>query len=318
MNAYMKRLFRILRRRYGTIEQLIRTDDEHQFWAVTAGQPVCSRKTVYNLERGRAETDEDTVAFLIGKLGLRYVSGQRESSQLIMIAAGLKQAIMAGDDNGVERVQMMVEALSYEGVFLFDLWQLLLKAVTEFYRTGSFSSYCRLREMNLDDSIFAPDLIWLSDYVQVFFQVFVCGDFACANRIMPKLPGISEFDLAVLMIGQVESEQLLGLMISQLESRIHGLAPSQKQRLHYWMRTCLSISRLCHGRPDDDGIGPDPAATVRTVAERKDPLSRRFLQEISPYRNPLIAAMLRRKALTEAMNNRHYRMLCDVVELLEF
>ena len=172
--------------------------------------------------------------------------------------------------------------------------------------------------MNLDDSIFAPDLIWLSDYVQVFFQVFVCGDFACANRIMPKLPGISEFDLAVLMIGQVESEQLLGLMISQLESRIHGLAPSQKQRLHYWMRTCLSISRLCHGRPDDDGIGPDPAATVRTVAERKDPLSRRFLQEISPYRNPLIAAMLRRKALTEAMNNRHYRMLCDVVELLEF
>ena len=100
MNKYMNNLFRIYRRRYGGLRELVRTDEGHRFWAVIEGQPICSRKTVYNLENGRHETDDDTVAFLVGKLGYRYENNPEPLKEMTGLAVKVRQALLEG--NGCE------------------------------------------------------------------------------------------------------------------------------------------------------------------------------------------------------------------------
>ncbi|MBQ6655043.1 MAG: hypothetical protein IJM79_05910 [Erysipelotrichaceae bacterium] len=317
MDEYMKRLFRICRRRYGSVEKLIQADDEHRFWAVQSGYPVCSRKTVYNLEEGHGDTDEDIVEFLIGKLGFRYKSGNRETDRLKETAVRLKGAIAAGEVREVERLKQMTDTPDCEGVFLFDIWQLLLQAVCDFYLQNSFDRFRILETRGVDESVLTPEMKFLYRYVKAFHKVFVQGDLAAAGRLIGQLEGISGYDLAFLIIGQTESEQLLGLMCSQLSRRIAALEDRAKGRMLYWMKAAVSTSAYCHRKLTEADDRKMLNETARKIEENRIWPDRLLLREIRNSHNPLLNSLCRRRALTLVRSSRRYRILYDIIEQLE-
>ncbi|MCR5067126.1 MAG: hypothetical protein K6A14_03565 [Erysipelotrichaceae bacterium] len=315
MNEYMRRLFRICRRRYGRMEELIKTDEQHRFWAVQTGCPVCCRKTVNNLEAGHCATDEDITEFLIGKLGFRYISGEQESERLTALASGLKEAIIKGDVAEVEKLKGETDTLNYEGVFLFDLWQLLLQSACRFYLFNSFAGFEQLLRRRIDTGVFPEDMVFLYRYQLAFRQVFITGEFASANVLISQMDEISEYDLALLVCAQVESEELLRMLSREYQQRIDCLDDRQKERLLYWLKAAVSANLFCHQSPAQRAETLNLNAVK--IAENRECIDRRFLREIGNCRNPLFGSLIRRKALAQVRDNHHYRILYDVIEQLE-
>lgn len=68
-----------------TQEEFILTSRNHPFFEVNCGQPVCSRKTLCQLENGKYIQEESLYRFFLNKLGMRYaysVQGERMFSRL--------------------------------------------------------------------------------------------------------------------------------------------------------------------------------------------------------------------------------------------
>ncbi len=315
MNRYMNNLFRIYRRRYGVIKQLVRTDREHPYWAVADGQPVCSRKTVNNLEQGRCQTDEDTLIFLIGKLGFRYVSGQKDADELIMIAGKLKKAFAEGNGSEVEIISKMTDALDYRGVFLFDIWHQLLKSACCFYRHNSLREFEQLASLRTEMGIFPPAMEYLFGYLQVFQAVFYSGNFAFANLTLGKLGHINELDQALLIIAQSETESLMQLESRLFTRRIRDLEPLQHDRLLYWLKRALNGYLGCRWMEIDGAPVTPEDDRIRRAAE--ECCNRTVLRKIRSYQNPQISSLYRRRTLDLVRQNHRYRILYDVIEQLE-
>ncbi len=317
MNEYMNNLFRIYRKRYGGLRELIKADEEHHFWAVIDGQPVCNRKTVNNLESGRHETDEDTVAFLIGKLGYRYISSSQPADELSALACGVRMALLAGDSQEMERLGRIADALDYRGIFLFDLWSALIRCACRFYLENSLSEFAVLRSMPAETGIYTPEMALLYLYLRSFWEVFMEGDFNSGNIALRKLEMINEFDLAVLVIAQCGSESLFLLMRRQFTQRLAGLDERQKRHLHFWLTAATETCQVCHQKElsgFDEQLLNDRIRKIKTAANYA---SKRLLREIRDCQNPQISALYRRKVLEHVRHNHRYKILYDVIEQLE-
>lgn len=85
-----------------TQEEFIRTTEEHPFFEVDRGQPVCSRKTLSQLENGKYIQEEALYRFFLHKLGLKYAYSMRFEETYERLFRRFDEIVCYGDLTDLE------------------------------------------------------------------------------------------------------------------------------------------------------------------------------------------------------------------------
>jgi len=80
-----------------TQEDFIVTTQNHPFFEVDCGQPVCSRKTLCQLENGKYIQEESLYRFFLGKLGLNYTFSSHQDRMFAQLFQHFDEVLCFGE-----------------------------------------------------------------------------------------------------------------------------------------------------------------------------------------------------------------------------
>ena len=80
-----------------TQEEFILTSRNHPFFEVNCGQPVCSRKTLCQLENGKYIQEESLYRFFLGKLGLNYAFSSHQDRMFAQLFHRFDEVLCFGE-----------------------------------------------------------------------------------------------------------------------------------------------------------------------------------------------------------------------------
>lgn len=315
MKEYVRRLFRVYRKRYGNNQKLLRSDEEHPFWAVETGQPVCSRRTIYNIEEGQHQVNEDTLAFLIGKMGYVYQADEKAFKLIVHLAQEIRNAIIKGDAAKVKRLKEQTETLTYEGVFLFELYMKLISVSCKVYLENEYRQVSEISYLRYEKDLFPKAVQYLLDYSLVFYDLFVLNNFSQANNDIQKLKRINEDDLLLLVIAQSVSRDLINYLSSYLYARISGYEQLRQKRLMALLKVCLD-SHLFYWEKTGSSVSSEDYQMIRQIEQVHDYHKRPYLDEIRAYGNPLLENKYLLQAAAWSRKNHRYKILAEIIENL--
>ena len=315
MKEYVRRLFRVYRKRYGNNQKLLRSDEEHPFWAVEAGQPVCSRRTIYNIEEGQHQVNEDTLAFLIGKMGYVYQADEKAFKLIVHLAQEIRNAIIKGDAAKVKCLKEQTETLTYEGVFLFELYMKLINVSCKVYLENEYRQVSEISDLRYEADLFPEAVQYLLDYCLVFYDLFVLNDFTQANNGIQKLKRINEDDLLLLVIAQSVDRNLINSLSSYLYVQLEGYEQFRRKRLIDLLKICLD-SQLLYRQKTGLSISSENNLMIRRIEQVQDYHKLPYLDEIRFYGNPLLERLYLLRSAAWARDNRRYKILAEIIEKL--
>lgn len=142
-----------------TQEEFILTTQNHPFFEVNCGQPVCSRKTLCQLENGKDIQEESLYRFFLNKLDMRYAYSVQRERMYSRLFHRLDEILCF--DNILELNQLKPMPGEHRNV-IYDFYGQLYSCIQRFYL-----------EAHLPSSDFLVDILELWSIVPMILKPYL-------------------------------------------------------------------------------------------------------------------------------------------------
>lgn len=211
------------------------TDEQHRFFDIGLNQPVCSIRTIYYIEQGYHNNDDDVLIFLIHKFGYEYYQDEILDKLLEQIIDQCLFAIKNLNFKLLHSLENKIENLNIHNKFLYHAQYELLKGVFDLYLQDDFKNCQKYLKKEYPLEALYGNGVKLEQILKMNCCGFLERNFFQVNQYI-DCDDLNILDLKLLYIVQIVNNSLYRHVLKRY---IVSLEEHQEAKKHFMFKVSM-------------------------------------------------------------------------------